>query len=255
MVTGLGATETAPFALCTGADARPITGRIGVPVPGVELKLEPVGAMFEARVRGPNITPGYWRDPELTRAAFDEEGFYRSATPSVRRSADPSIGFAFEGRIAEDFKLSTGTWVSVGPLRAALLAHVGDLAQDVVIAGHDRDEVRVLVFPNVDACRQAGGCSTGHRDPRRPRPGTPCDRFSEALASFAATHASSSTRIARAMLLDEPPSIDAGEMTDKGSLNQKAVLRASQPLVEQFYAAPGPDVLIEPRVPYAPDRR
>ena len=139
-VTGLGATETAPFALCTGAMAVPVAGRIGVPVPGVELKVEPVGDALEARVRGPNITPGYWRDPEITRASFDSENYYcMGDAVGLVDPSDPMRGFTFQGRLTEDFKLSTGTWVRVGPLRAALLAHLGDLAQDVVIAGHDRD--------------------------------------------------------------------------------------------------------------------
>ncbi len=255
-ITGLGSTETAPFAMSTGAMPEPITGRIGVPVPGVELKIEPVGAVFEARVRGPNITPGYWRDPELTRAAFDADGFYAMGDAiGFVDPSDPSLGFTFQGRIAEDFKLSTGTWVHVGALRAALLAHVGDLAQDVVIAGHDRDDVRVLVFPNVDACRQAAGATPATAIHDALAHDAVTRRFSEALASFAVTHAGSSNRIERAMLLSEPPSIDGGELTDKRSLNQKAVLRRRQALVEQLYSAPGPHVLVEPPAPQTSEGR
>ncbi len=126
-VTGLGATESAPFAICAG-NAAFTGGRIGVPAPGVELKLAPVGGQLEGRLRGPNITPGYWRDPALTTAAFDEEGYYKLGDAlSFFDPGDPSLGFAFQGRISEDFKLSTGTWVRVGPLRAKLLAHFGDL--------------------------------------------------------------------------------------------------------------------------------
>ena len=128
-VTGLGATESAPFAICAG-DAAFTGGRIGVPAPGVELKLAPVGGQLEGRLRGPNITPGYWRDPALTAAAFDEEGYYKLGDAlSFFDPGDPSQGFAFQGRISEDFKLSTGTWVRVGPLRAKLLAHFGDLVR------------------------------------------------------------------------------------------------------------------------------
>ena len=152
-VTGLGATESAPFALCAG-DSAFTGGRIGVPVPGVELKLAPVSGKYEGRLRGPNITPGYWREPELTEAAFDEEGFYRLGDAlGFVDPEDPSKGFVFEGRLSEDFKLSTGTWVRVGPLRAALLTHLGDLVFDVVIGGHDRDYVVALIFPNRARCQ------------------------------------------------------------------------------------------------------
>ena len=243
-VTGLGATETAPFALCTGAMPAPMTGRVGVPAPGVELKLEPVGAVVEARVRGPNVTPGYWGDAALTRAAFDTDGFYAMGDAlGFVDSADPACGFTFQGRIAEDFKLSTGTWVRVGPLRAALLAALGTLVQDVVIAAPERDDVRVLVFPNVAACGRLAGTA----------PGAPADhvltaadvrqRFADALVAFSATQAGSSTRVTRALLLAEPPSIDAGEITDKGSINQKAVLRRRASLVDALYA-PAPAALM-----------
>ena len=155
-VTGLGATETAPFAMCTGAMWEPEAGRIGVPVPGVELKVEPVGALFEARVRGPNVTPGYWQNPALTRAAFDEDGFYQmgDAIEPVD-PADLTRGFVFRGRIAEDFKLATGTWVRVGPLRSALLAHFGDndLQVPVKIAqeqlGHSSISTTLNIYTHV----------------------------------------------------------------------------------------------------------
>jgi len=152
-VTGLGATETAPFAMCTG-QAGAWAGFVGFPVPGMELKLAPAGAKLEARVRGPNITPGYWCDQSLTDEAFDEEGFYK--TGDAMRYVDPddpAKGLIFDGRLAEDFKLSTGTWVSVGPLRARLLTQGGGYVQDVVIAGHDHEYVGALVFPNVQLCR------------------------------------------------------------------------------------------------------
>jgi feruloyl-CoA synthase len=244
-VSGLGTTETAPFAICTGAMAEPVAGRIGVPAPGVELKVEPLGNLLEARVRGPNVTPGYWRDPERTRASFDEEGFYGLGDAiGLVDSADPSRGFTFQGRIAEDFKLSTGTWVHVGPLRAALLLHLGDLVQDVVIAAPDREDVRVLAFPNAAACRRLAGVSSSA--PMRDALDHPAvvQRFTELLTSFCATHASISTRVSRAVLLEEPPSIDAGEITDKGSINQKAVLQQRQALVDQLYdGAAGPRLI------------
>jgi feruloyl-CoA synthase len=232
LVTGLGATESAPFAICAG-DADFTGGRIGVPAPGVELKLAPVGHRFEGRLRGPNITPGYWRNEELTGAAFDEEGFYRLGDAlGLVDPDDPSKGFMFEGRLSEDFKLSTGTWVRVGPLRAAFLAHFGELVHDVVIAGPDREFVSALVFPNLATVRALGA-----GEARR--------RFAALLTDLAAGSAASSTTIRRAVLLETPPTIDAGELTDKGSVNQKAVLANRAVLVEQLYAPAPPESVFD----------
>ncbi|MFI5076552.1 MAG: feruloyl-CoA synthase [Vicinamibacteria bacterium] len=245
-VTGLGATETAPFALCTGTMAAPVSGRVGVAAPGVELKLEPVGAVLEARVRGPNVTPGYWGDPALTRAAFDDEGFYAMGDAlGCVDPADPARGFMFQGRIAEDFKLSTGTWVRVGPLRAALLAALGELAQDVVIAAPERDDVRVLVFPNLAACRRLAGLPAEAPVGDVLDGDVVCAGFAAALSAFSAAQAGSSTRVTRALLLAEPPSIDGGEITDKGSINQKAVLRRRAAFVDALYGAGPPIRFIE----------
>jgi feruloyl-CoA synthase len=231
MVTGLGATESAPFALCVASDdAR--AGMVGLPVPGVDLKLVPIGDKLEARLRGPSITPGFWRDPERTRAAFDEEGYYRLGDALVWVDpTDISKGFAFDGRLDEDFKLSTGTWVSVGPLRTRLLSALAPYAQDIVIAGHDRDEVTALIFPNRSTCDALSG-----DDLRAILAGRLGDVCAEATGS--------STRVARALMLDEPPSIDAGELTDKGSINQRAVLRRRAALVEELYAVPRPGNVI-----------
>jgi feruloyl-CoA synthase len=215
MVTGLGATETAPLALATGVEGAS-AGRVGLPVPGVELKLAPVENKLEARLRGPNITPGFWRDPEMTRAAFDEEGFYRLGDALLPADpADPLAGFVFDGRLAEDFKLSTGTWVSVGPLRASFLTWCAGLAHDVVLAAPDRDFVAALIFP-------APGVTAAELRPR--------------IEEFARNATGLSTRIQRALVLDEAPSMDAGELTEKGSINQKAVLRNRAALVEELYA-------------------
>jgi feruloyl-CoA synthase len=237
LVTGLGATETAPMAICRTWDSD-LSIAIGVPVPGVEAKLVPSGDKLEVRVKGPNVTPGYWRQEELTRQAFDEEGFY-SFGDSVRfiDPNDVNAGFAFDGRLAEDFKMSTGTWVNVGPLRARVIAHFAPIVRDAVITGHDRDEIGMLAVPDVDACRALAQnlpstapvpVVLGHPDVT--------SWMTERLASFAAAAGGSSKQIVRAMLLDEPPSLDALEVTDKGSLNQRAVLKRRASLVDELYA-------------------
>ncbi len=182
MFTGLGSTETGPAALFPGKDLRR-AGDVGLPAPGVELKLVPKDDKLELRLRGPSITPGYWRQPELTRAAFDEEGFYRIG--DALRFVDPedvARGFKFDGRIAEDFKLSTGTWVSVGPLRMRLLSHCAPYVRDVVIAGHDRDDVTALIFPDLDACRRLPDVRA---------------KFQSLLEELAAVGTGSASRIAR----------------------------------------------------------
>ena len=253
LVTGLGSTETAPFALCAG-DSDFSGGRIGVPVPGVELKLAPAGKQFEARVRGPNVTPGYWRAPELTAAAFDDEGYYMMGDALAFFDPDqPGKGFTFQGRLSEDFKLSTGTWVRVGPLRQRLLAHFGDLTAEVVIAGHERDEVTALVFPAMAACRAL--CGAGGSDPTARtvlNAGVVRAAFSERLTTFAAEHSGHSTAVVRMILLEQPPSIDGQELTDKGSVNQKQVLANRADLVEQLYGAEGPGILVTAVAPLHP---
>ena len=246
MLTGLGATESAPFALSCGPhNSR--SGHVGVPVPGVELKLVPNEGKLEARLRGPNITPGYWRQPELTARAFDEEGFYRLG--DALRFIDPrnpGMGFAFDGRIAEDFKLATGTWVSVGPLRARLIDLMAPYARDVVIAGLDHDDVGALIFPDLAACRSLAPDLPPATPPARlladPRVRAP---FLAAVQTLAAEAPGSSKRVARALLLADPPSIDAHELTDKGTINQTAVLTNRATLVEELYARPpSPRVLV-----------
>jgi feruloyl-CoA synthase len=243
-LTGLGATETAPMAIARMWQSRDSTN-MGVPVPGVELKLVPNEGKLEARVKGPNITPGYWRQPELTAKAFDAEGYY-CLGDAVRFEdpADPTKGLLFDGRIAEDFKLATGTWVSVGPLRARFLAHFAPYAKDVVIAGADLDDIRVLVFPDLDACRRlapdlASAGAADIVDDRRVR-----GEFERRLGAFAAAATGSSNRIVAAILQAELPSLDAGEITDKGSINQRAVLRCRPGMVADLYAVPTPPHVI-----------
>jgi long-subunit acyl-CoA synthetase (AMP-forming) len=256
MSSAWGSTETAPLAT---AVHWPIdrAGVIGVPVPGCELKLVPSGAKLEARVRGPNVTPGYFRSEPLTRAAFDEEGFYRIGD-AVRfaDAADPAQGLVFDGRVAEDFKLSTGTWVSVGALRVRLIAACDPLVQDAVITGHDRTEPGALVFLNPVAARAL--C------PDAPADASPADlgarpevraRIAAALARLAAESAASSMHPARVLVAAEPPSIDANEITDKGYINQGAVLDRRAALVERLYAEPAASDVILPatrRGPQAP---
>jgi feruloyl-CoA synthase len=211
-LTGLGSTETAPFALGRTWPTDDASN-IGLPAPGVELKLVPLDGKYEARLKGPNVAPGYWRQPELTREAFDDEGYYRLGdTFAFADPGDPAQGLLFRGRMSEDFKLSTGTWVHVGPLRARLLALLAPLVQDVVIAGEGRGELGILVFPAAEFSPEA---------------------FHRRLAGLDAR--GSSERIARALVLREPPSLDAGEITDKGTINQKAVLRRRQHQVDQLY--------------------
>jgi feruloyl-CoA synthase len=237
-LTGFGSTETAPFALArTWPHAN--AANMGLPAAGMELKLVPFEGKLEARVRGPNITPGYWRQPEFTAQAFDEEGFYRLGdTFKFADPNDPKQGLLFDGRIAEDFKLSTGTRVSVGPLRAQFVHHFAPYVRDVVFAGLDRDDIAALVFPDIEACRRLGPHRPAdtlaaqiveHDDVRR--------HFAGLLASMARASTGSSNRIARIILCAEPPSMDKGEMTDKGSINQRAVLKSRAALVDELYAA------------------
>jgi feruloyl-CoA synthase len=234
-MTGFGATETAPFALSTGPEGAS-SGVLGVPAPGMELKLTPVGTKIEARVRGPNITPGYFRDELLTRASFDEEGFYRLGDAmKLLDPDDPAKGLIFDGRLAEDFKLSSGTWVSVGPLRSRILARAAGFAQDVVIAAPDRDFVGALIVPNLTACAvlcpdlKGAPASMIVADVRVRA------RFQTLLDDLAREGTGGSTFVARALLLDEPPTIDAREITDKGSLNQKMMLQNRAALVDELY--------------------
>jgi len=233
--TGLGMTETAPFAIGT-VRIREVAGAIGNPAPGVTLKLVPTLGKLEVRYAGPGVTPGYWRAPEQTAKAFDEEGYFRSedAVRFLDRT-NPSLGFAFDGRLAEDFKLSTGTWVSVGPLRTAALVEGAPHVHDVVIAGHDRDEVGLLIFPRLDACRALAGL--GADAPAQAVVASePVRAFFAGMLDRLGTQATgASTRVTRALLLTEPPSIDLGELTDKGSINQRVVLAQRSAAVETLY--------------------
>jgi feruloyl-CoA synthase len=214
-LTGLGSTETAPYAMGRMWESDDASN-MGLPPPGEEMKLVPVAGKYEARLKGPNITPGYWRQPELTAAAFDEEGYYRLGDAFVFADEKrPEAGLLFRGRIAEDFKLATGTWVHVGPLRARFVAHFAPLVRDVVFAGEGRSELGALIFPAGNASRE------------------------ELLSRLKTLESSgSSNRVARAIVLEGPPSLDAGEATDKGTLNQRAVLDRRKDIVEELYRNP-----------------
>jgi feruloyl-CoA synthase len=236
MITGLGATETAPSAMFTLAgEVR--AGMVGTPVPGCELKLLPNGDKLEVRMRGPNITPGYWREPALTAAAFDEAGFYQlgDALRWVDES-QPERGFIFDGRITEDFKLVTGTWVSVGSLRTKIIAHFAPFIRDAVITGHDRKDLGAILILDPEGCRSCfSDIAAGVSPADLARHSGLWAALREQLASLARSATGSSTRLVRIAILDEVPSIDKGEVTDKGSINQRAMLAHRKDIVEALY--------------------
>jgi feruloyl-CoA synthase len=237
MATGLGATETSPMALQCTWDTH-VSGSIGIPMQGIEAKVVAAGDKLEIRVKGPSVTPGYWREPELTRQAFDDEGYYKFG--DAVRFVDPddvNKGLLFDGRLAEDFKLASATFVSVGPLRAKILHWFAPYVLDVVIAGHDRNFVGILIVPNLEACRAlAPGLPAGAAAAEGLKHDAVVQKFTSLLESFAAQSTGSSNRVERAILLDEPPSLDHGEITDKASLNQRAILDRRAALVEELYA-------------------
>ncbi|MGZ5269404.1 MAG: feruloyl-CoA synthase [Ramlibacter sp.] len=234
MGTGLGMTESSPFAVfVTSPQVR--SGHLGLPCPGMELKLVPVDGKTEVRYKGPNVTPGYWRSPEATAEAFDEEGFFRTGD-AVRwiDEGNHHLGLCFEGRIAEDFKLATGTFVSVGPLRARIVAAGAPYVQDAVITGLNRNEVGALLFPT-PAVRRLAGLPDGTPLQQVLESAPVQAHFQTVADELARTATGSANRVARLHLMHEPPSIDKGEVTDKGSINQRAVLRHRDALVQAFH--------------------
>jgi feruloyl-CoA synthase len=234
MGTGLGMTESSPFGIfVTNPHVR--AGDLGVPTPGLELKLVPVDGKTEVRYRGPNITPGYWRAPQETADAFDEEGFFK--TGDAVKWIDENnlhLGLKFDGRIAEDFKLATGTFVSVGPLRARIIAAGAPYVQDAVITGLNLKEVGAMVFPT-PAVRGLSGLPA--EAPLREVLTSPpvLAQFQEILNRLAQTASGSANRVARLCLLTDPPTLDRGEITDKGSINQRAVLHHRAALVAALH--------------------
>ncbi|HEX4962533.1 MAG TPA: feruloyl-CoA synthase [Thermoanaerobaculia bacterium] len=247
MLSAWGSTETAPSAtqihfLIERA------GVIGLPGAGTEIKLAPAGDKLELRVHGPNVTPGYWRRPELAQEAFDEEGFLKTGDAGKLLDADdPAQGIVFDGRIAENFKLTSGTWVHVGELRLEVITAGAPVVQDVVVTGHDREDIGLLVFANPAECRAL--CPGAAEDTpladliRRPEVR---ERLAAGLAAHNAEHRASSRRIARALLLAEPPSLQDGEITDKGYVNQRAVLARRAALVDLLYAGGSSSGVIVP---------
>jgi len=231
MLSAWGSTETSPLATLVHFPI-PRAGNIGLPVPGCELKFQPNGAKYELRVRGPNITPGYHDRPDLSAAAFDDEGFYcMGDAGQLADPDDPSVGVLFDGRVAEDFKLTTGTWVSVGALRVGAVGACSPLVQDVVVTGHDTDRIGLLIWPAMAAVAvldpEAGDAPDALCASEKVNAA-----IAEKLAAWNAANPASSTRIARFVLMAEPPSIDANEITDKGYVNQRATLERRSDLVD-----------------------
>jgi feruloyl-CoA synthase len=235
-VVGLwGATETAPVVTAVYFPSSD-PANIGLPIPGFDLKFTPDGAKHEMRVRGPGVTPGYWRQPDVTAKAFDEEGYYRMG--DAGRFVDPAdvnAGLIFDGRVAENFKLLSGTWVNVGSLRVSVIAACVELIADVVIAGHNQDYISVLIFPKLAACRELAGMETDDPSSEYLAGDRLHDAIRTSLAAHNKTAGGSSNRIARALILRDPPSVDAGEITDKGYINQRAVLERRATLVDAIY--------------------
>ncbi len=248
LTSSWGSTETAP--LVTSAHFEPVRPSvIGLPVPGCEVKMVPTGdgEKYELLVRGPNVTPGYWRRDDLTDAAFDDEGFYKIGDAGrFADTDDSSKGIEFAGRLAEEFKLTTGTWVHTGALRVRAISALSPVAQDIVIAGHDRDEIGFLIMPNLSGCR--GLCPELDDEAslavvladERVR-----ERIRDGMESLRAQGSGSSTYATRALVLEEPPSIDAGEITDKGYINQRAVLDRRASLVEVLFQERESEVVIQ----------
>ncbi len=234
-VSGLGMTETAPIALFGNAQASG-PGVVGIPVAGVALKLIPVDNSFEVRYRGPNVTPGYWRDPAATQAAFDEEGFLRSGDLlSFIDPERPQAGLRFDGRMNEVFKLDSGTKVSAGKLRLDALDTLRPLAQEVVVAGADRKDVRILIFPDREACAAAAGLDGAAQLAKIVADPTVRAMFHQRLAKLYAAGTGSSNRIVAGLLVENPPSSTAGELTEKGTVNARALQRNRPALLDALF--------------------
>lgn len=236
IITGLGCTESGPSAMFANWGGA-FSGLLGVPVAGMDVKLVPDGDKVEARYKAPNVTKGYWRNPEATAAAFDEEGYYKTGDAvKFLDENNPDRGLVFDGRIAEDFKLSTGTWVNVGVLKAKVISTGSPIIQDVVLAGLDKEYIGAILFLNVDACRKLANLSLEISN-KEAYLNVEVGKFiNNWLVEFNKTSTGSSTVIKKYVIALEPPSIDLGEITDKGSLNQRAVLKHRVDLVNKMYS-------------------
>lgn len=244
MLSSWGATETAPA--CTDCHFQAVrSGVIGVPVPGTTLKLIPVADKLEVRIKGPNVFPGYWKQPDLTADAFDEEGFYQIGDAVEFVDVDhPEQGLLFDGRIAEDFKLLSGTWVHVATLRVAGISALFPIALDIVVTGHDRDDIGFLVFPNIAECRRLAGLADDVPVEAVLRHPNVKLRVREGMARLKREGGGSSTYPTRVLLLAEPPSSEAGEMTEKGYINQRIVrTRRADRVLELYGEVPDPAVI------------
>jgi feruloyl-CoA synthase len=248
MTTGLGMTESSPFALAVSApDVR--AGDLGLPAPGLQTKLAPADGKLQLFYRGPNITPGYWRSDEATREAFDEEGYFATGDAVTWVDAnDIHRGLRFDGRIAEDFKLTSGTFVSVGPLRARVIAAGEPYVQDVVLTGLNLDEVGALIFPTA-RIRELAGLPADADLPQVLAAEPVRAHFQKVMNHLAAAATGRASLIARAVLVAEPPSLDKGEMTDKGSINQRAVLKHRVAAVDALHAGTLPGI-VQPFLPF-----
>ncbi len=250
MASAWGSTETAPLVTSVHFPI-PQAGVIGLPAPGAELKLVPVAGKLEARVRAPWITPGYFDEPELTAQAFDDEGFYRTGDAlAFADPSEPARGVKFAGRIAEDFKLTSGTWVHVGSLRVAVIEAGAPLIQDAVITGDGRERLGALVFLSLAAARSIAG-EPGGTMASLCASSVLRERLRAGLAEHNAGNPQSSRRIDRVLLMVEPPQIDAGEITDKGYINQRAVIERRAAAVERLYAGDDGVIVIDPVEPRA----
>ncbi|AEG51032.1 Long-chain-fatty-acid--CoA ligase [Sphingobium chlorophenolicum L-1] len=237
-VAGWGATETAPFSTVLHF-LQSHANNLGVPIPGTAIKLVPDGDRYELRVKGPNVMPGYWRDDRASAAAFDEDGFYRIGDAGrLADPHDPAAGILFDGRVAENFKLSTGTWVNVGALRLAVISACRKLVSDAVVTGEGKADIGLLLVLNEEACRLYLE-SAGHDLPA----GSPAclhpavrTRIEELIDAYNAEQMGSSTRISRFAVMERPPSLEQGEITDKAYINQRRTLALRADAVERLYA-------------------
>jgi feruloyl-CoA synthase len=236
IITGLGCTESGPSAMFANWGGA-FSGLLGVPVAGMDVKLVPNGDKLEARYKAPNVTKGYWRNDEDTKKAFDEDGYYKTGDAvKFLDENNPDKGLVFDGRIAEDFKLSTGTWVNVGVLKAKVISKGSPIIQDVVLAGLDKEYIGAILFLNADACRELANLGSEISNEEAYLNVAVETFLNDWLAEFNITSNGSSTKIKKYVIAIEAPSIDLGEITDKGSLNQRAVLKHRTHLVNEMYS-------------------